>query len=284
MERFSKVYKEKFRFTRIQKILITVCVICLGFGVFTRFIGGNVASKYGYDVFSMLRYSLIDHPVQTVTGFSEDLSSLWQVKDENDELRSELASQNMYKAELDETKRKLQELEELNELTSNSDYESISANILNRDTQGWSNTITLDKGTNDGITEDMAVICSKGLIGKVVEANPNSSKVKLLTESSADTKISIRVEIDKDTTAGGTLEGYDPDTGMYTVNVYDSNVKIEEGMKIITSGTGQVFPSGILIGKVSEVSDKYDEVGKSVLVKPAVNFDSFNYVSVLKVK
>lgn len=283
MERFSKVYKEKFRFTRIQKILITVCVICLGFGVFTRFIGGNIASKYGYDVFSMLRYSLIDHPVQTVTGFSEDLSSLWQVKDENDELRSELASQNMYKAELDETKRKLQELEELNELTSNSDYESISANILNRDTQGWSNTITLDKGTSDGIDKGMAVICSKGLIGKVVEANPNSSKVKLLTESSTDTKVSVRVEIDKDTTAGGALAGYDPDTGMYTVDIYDSNMKIEEGMKIITSGTGQVFPSGILIGKVSEVNDKYDEVGKSVLVKPAVNFDSFNYVSVLKV-
>lgn len=282
MERFSKVYKEKFRFTRIQKILITVCVICLGFGVFTRFIGGNVASKYGYDVFSMLRYSLIDHPVQTVTGFSEDLSSLWQVKDENDELRSELASQNMYKAELDETKRKLQELEELNELTSNSDYESISANILNRDTQGWSNTITLDKGTNDGIDKNMAVICSKGLIGKVVEANPNSSKVKLLTESSLS--ISINIEIDKDTTAGGTLAGYDPDTGMYTINVFDSNVKIEKDMKIITSGKGQLFPSGILIGKVSEVTDKYDEVGKSVQAKPAVNFDSFNYVSVLKVK
>jgi len=283
MERFSKVYKEKFRFTRIQKILISICIICLSFGILTRFIGGNIASKYGYDVFSMLRYGLIEHPVQTISGFSNDLNSLWSLKDENDKLRSSLASQNMYKAELDETSRKLQELEELNKLTSTSNYESISTNILSRDTQGWSNTITLDKGLEAGINVDMAVISSKGLIGKVVEVNPNSAKVKLLSASSSDTKISIRVELDKSTTASGTLEGYDPNTGRYMVNVYDAKVEIKEGMKIITSGTGQVFPSGILIGKVSEVNDKYDEIGKSVLVQPSVNFDSINYVSVLKV-
>ncbi|MDF9824128.1 rod shape-determining protein MreC [Breznakia sp. PF5-3] len=284
MERFSKVYRDKFRFTRVQKVLITICACLLTFGIFTRIIGGNIASKYGYDVFTMLRYSLIDHPVETVAGFSDDFSNLWNVQNENDELRNKLASQKMYKEELDESKRKLNELEELMDISSSNNYESISARVLVRDIQGWSNMLTINKGSNDGITEDMAVISSKGLIGKVVEANPTSAKVKLLTNEKMDNSVSVKVELSKDKATDGSLESYDKSTGKYVVSIFDSNVEIKKGMKIITSGKGKLFPAGIIIGEVDKVEDLYNAEGKSVLVTPSVDFNDFEYVSVLKVK
>lgn len=284
MERFSKVYREKFRFTRIQKILIGVCAFLLTFGIFTRLFGGNLATKYGYDTFSMLRYSIVDHPVETITGFSDDINNLWALKSENDELRSKLASQKMYESELNESKRKLQQLEELQNINSNSNFDSEIATVLSRDIQGWENTLTINKGSNSGIEVDMAVITNKGLIGKVIEVNPNTSKVKLLTAEKMDSSVSIKVELDKDTTTDGFLESYDRTTGKYQVSVFDSNIEIKKGMKVITSGKGGLFPAGILIGEVDKVQDLYNAEGKSILVTPSADFNNFDYVSVLKVK
>ncbi|MFV0394049.1 MAG: rod shape-determining protein MreC [Coprobacillaceae bacterium] len=284
MARFSKVYREKFRFTRVQKILIAVCAVLMTFGIFTRFIGGNIASKYGYDVFTMLRYSLVDHPVETVTGFSSDFTDLWGVQDENDKLRSKLASQKMYKEELDESKRKLKELEDLMEISSNSNYDSVSASVLVRDIQGWSNSLTINKGSSDGIEVDMAVISSKGLIGKVTEVNAKSAKVKLLTAEKMDNSVAVRVELSADKATAGFLDSYDKSEGKYVVSIFDSNVKIKKGMKVITSGKGGLFPPGIIIGEVNKVENLYNAEGKSILVTPAVDFNDFEYVSVLKVK
>lgn len=284
MERFSKVYKEKFRFTRIQKILIFVCTFFLVFGIFIKIIGGNIVSKYGYDVFSMLRYSLIDHPTETISGFSSDLGNLWNLQDENDALRNKIASQKMYKTELDDTKRRLKELEELQAITSNSDYESVSATILNRDIQGWENELTINKGSKEGIVVDMAVIVNKGLIGKVVEVNANSSKVKLLTAEKMDNRVAIQIELGKDKTTDGFLENYDSKTGKYQISIFDSGVEVKKGMKVMTSGKGGLFPSGIIIGEVAEVKDLYNAEGKAIVATPSVDFNDFNYVSVLKVK
>lgn len=284
MKKLPKSYDERMKFTKTQKVLIFICGFLLTFGIITRLMGGNIASKAGYDAFSMLRYSLIDNPARTVTAFFDDFSSMWSVRQENDDLKAELAAQKLYKAELDDVKRQLKELEELSAINSGNDYESIMASVLNRDIQAWSNTLTINKGSNEGIQTDMAVITNKGLLGKVIEVNKNTAKVQLLTAEKTDSSVAVKIEIDKDNAIDGFLEKYDRETGAYEISIFDSNVKIKAGMKVVTSGKGGVFPSGILVGEVIEVSDLYNAEGKSIMVKPAVNFNSFDYVSVLKVK
>ncbi len=77
--------------------------------------------------------------------------------------------------------KEIQELKEALELNKTlTEYIPINATILSRNKSYWYNTITIDKGKKDGITEDMAVITSKGLIGKISSVSHTSSEVKLI--------------------------------------------------------------------------------------------------------
>lgn len=282
--KLTNVQKEVKRFTRLQKILISFIVVLLLFGAITLATGGNALSRFGYDVFSIIKYSLIDHPVEVVKDWKEQLDALKVVYNENDELKKIIASQNMYKAELDEKSRIIEELEELYNLEVSANYEKINAEVMSRDISTWSNTITLNKGSKQGIEVDMAVVSSKGLIGKISEVNTNTCKVKLLTTENGDASVSIKVELEDGSTTDGILENYTASNNRYNIQLFDANAKIEKGLRVITSGNGGVFPPGILVGKVNSEEEAYDNKGKKLIVKPSVDFNDFSYVAVLKVK
>ncbi len=281
--KLKNVQQEVKRFTRIQKILISLIIVLVLVSVITLISGANALSKFGYNVFSMIRYSLIDHPVETITNWQHNLDELKTVQEENDRLNEIIASQKSNKAELDEKTRMLKEMEDLMNFKVNANYDKINASVMYRDISTWSNTIVINKGSDDGITTDMAVITSKGLLGKVGEVTSNTAKVKLLSTENGDVNVSVRVEL-KNGTTDGILEGYDVKKGVYTIQLFEANAKVEKGMKIITSGNGGVFPPGILVGKVKTVEESYNSKGKMIEVTPSVDFNDFSFVSVLKVK
>lgn len=271
------------RFNRIQKVLISIICAVLLLGVITLVSGVTAIEKFGYDTFTLLRYSLIERPFSTIRNWQDDLSELSVVRKENDELRKIISSQQFYKSQLDEQNRKIEELSALMDLEVNAIYEKEYASILYRDMNTYSNTITLNKGSKDGILKDMAVVSPKGLVGKVIEVNKNSCKVKLLTNETKDMAISIKVEIG-DKTSDGILQYYDPNERVYHVQIFDTNAKLEKKQKIITSGNGGVFPSGIIVGNVKSIEKLYNEKGKLVKVTPSVDFNDLEYVAILKVK
>ena len=90
--------------------------------------------------------------------------------------------------------KEIQELKEALELNKTlTEYTPINATILSRNKSYWYNTITIDKGKKDGITEDMAVITSKGLIGKISSVSVTSSEIKLITSDDINFKVSIAI-------------------------------------------------------------------------------------------
>lgn len=275
--------KEVKRFTRFQKILISLICVLLLSGIITIITGPNAVSKFGYDAFTMLRYSIIDHPAEVIQNWQKDLSSLRSAQKENDELRQIISSQEMQGALVDEQNRKIKELEKLMNFDSNAAFEKIYANVVYRDMNAWSNMITVNKGEKEGIAIDMAVISSKGLIGKVSEVNAHTCKVRLLSNEEQEVNVAVKIALKDGKTTDGILESYDPNTEKYNIQVFDANADIQKGMEVITSGSGGVFPSGILIGKVSKVTQLYNSKGKIVTVTPSVDFNNFDYVAILKV-
>ena len=271
------------RFTRLQKILITILCVLMIIGIAIVATGESYASGLGYDAFTMLRYALIDHPVEWIAGWLEDLSELRSVQQENDELKEIIASQELYKAQLDDANRTIQELEELMDFTSNVAYEGIYASVIVRDATSWSSFITINKGSDDGITTDMAVISSKGLVGKVYSVSASTSIVKLLSDEDEEVNVSVKIET-SDGTTGGILESYDASTNAYTIQLFDASAEVEAGATVVTSGSGGVFPSGILVGTVLDVEESYNTKGKVITVTPSVDFNDFSYVSVLVVE
>ena len=172
----------------------------------------------------------------------------------------------------------LKKLHDINETLT--EFDTISALVIERNRMYWFNTITINKGSDDGINLDMAVITGDGLIGKVNKVSKKTSEIKLLTTNDQNSKISVMIRNEFDTIYG-IMQGYNNENNYLEVIGVNKQIEIKEGSLVYTSGMGGVFPSGILIGEViGTSSDKY-EVGKIIHVKPATNFNSFRFVSVL---
>ena len=180
--------------------------------------------------------------------------------------------------------KEIQELKEALELNKTlTEYTPINATILSRNKSYWYNTITIDKGKKDGITEDMAVITSKGLIGKISSVSLTASEVKLITSDDINFKVSIAINTN-DVDNFAILNGYDSKTNLIKATGIDKTTNINIGDKVLTSGLGKKFPAGIYIGTVEKIeSDKYN-LSKTVHIKTYQNFNDIHYVTVLKVK
>jgi len=240
-------------------------------------------NQTSYNFFAQLQYALIQRPANAITGFFEDFSSLWNTMEENKILRSQIELISVYQAKLEEAYRDIEELKQFNELLlSMSESETISATIIQRSTENFTNSLVINIGSNDGVELGDAVISSEGLIGKVSSVSENTSIVLLLTTELEINKITVKIQVDPTKTSEAILEKYDPNTQSYSLKLLDTNSSITEGMKVISSGSGGLFPSGLLVGTVNHVENLPNAIGLKILVKPAADFYHLNYVAVVK--
>lgn len=180
--------------------------------------------------------------------------------------------------------KEIQELKETLELNKTlTEYKPVNATILSRNKSYWFNTITIDKGTKDGIKENMAVVTKNGLIGKISSVSKTSSEVKLITSDDLNFKVSIAIKTGE-TDNYAILNGYDKKTKLIKATGIDKTTNINVGDTVLTSGLGEFFPAGIYIGTVESLEkDKYN-LSKTVYIKLSQNFNDIHYVTVLKVK
>ena len=180
--------------------------------------------------------------------------------------------------------KEIQELKEELELNKTlTEYEPINATVLSRNKSYWFNTITIDKGKKSGIKNNMAVITKNGLIGKITKVSNYSSEVKLITSDDIKFKVSVSIKTNEDDNYA-ILNGYDKKTGLIKISGIDKTTNINVDDSVLTSGLGEMFPSGIYVGQVKEIkNDKYN-LSKIVYIKTNQDFNDIHYVTVLKVK
>lgn len=171
-----------------------------------------------------------------------------------------------------------QELKELLGFQLNN-YRTILANVISRDII-WYQEIVIDKGEKEGIKPDMAVISHNGLIGKISKVSSSSSVVKLLTSNSSDMKIAVDIKT-KSETIHGILNGYLKNESFICVDNISKDKDIQIGDMVYTNGLGGIYPSGIYIGKVMEVT--YDSLGlnKMAKIRAPFSYDSLRYVAII---
>ena len=202
--------------------------------------------------------------------------------EEYQNLKQKIEEIDNIQASYDELEKQFNDLkEQLNIDNTLIEYQHLNATIINRDLNYWNDTITIDKGTHNGVLVDMPVIINKGLIGKVTQTSMFTSTVKLLTASNTTEKISVKIKNGKQYIYG-LLVGYNKENQTYLIEGISENTDIKIGSLVTTTGFGDIFPSGILIGKVVGVTTDNFDLAKLVEVKSDINFDDLNYVSVLK--
>lgn len=153
----------------------------------------------------------------------------------------------------------------------------IAAHVIKRSAAMWWNTLIIDKGSEDGIEPDRAVLTDAGLVGKTGRVTANMAEVVLLTDELC--RVAAMVE---GTREKGILSG---ERGAFTstpdlrLRFLSRNGEIAPGMNVLSSGDGGVFPAKLLLGRVKLFENK-DIAGEAV-VEPAVDFSKLEDVFVV---
>lgn len=191
-----------------------------------------------------------------------------------DELEAENAELTARVAELAEYQATSERLEKLLDLQSTYNLQSTAARIIGQSSDAWSDTVTIDKGSLDGISVNMPVTNSTGVIGQVIEVAPNASTVRLLTDEGSGVSAMIQ-----DTRAQGMVQGQ-PD-GTLRMDYVSVDADVKEGDIIITSGIGGVYPKGLPIGTVASVTKNSNDVYYTIIVSSASRTESNEEVLVI---
>lgn len=269
-----------------KKILAWFFSLSFGFLIFLSIIQSStpsLVSDKGYQFLNLVTSSLMQRPLFDFSKFSQDVASFWRLQDESDAYRKEFELIGVYQAKLEEAYREIEALKALNDLKlSYSEYVLINTRIVARSWEVYSHVLDIDVGLKDGVEINDAVISSKGLVGKILDVQEDSSTVLLLSTENSMNKLAVKIQVDANKTAEAILEKYDPNEGVYLLKLIDTQSSINPGMRVISSGLGGYFPSGLLVGEILEVETLPNAIGLKIKVKPAVDFYRLDYLAVVK--
>lgn len=226
---------------------------------------------------------VLSFPARVIEGGVSSMSNLFNTYKENENLKEkidsygELAIQNEnQKKEIDSLKAELS----LNETLAS--YEKVPATVITRSPDTWQDLLIVDKGSNDGIEPNMAVLSKKGLVGRVIEVNATSSKVELLTSKNQNTN-HFPARISSATgDAYGLVKLYDEKEKAMIVSQLTGDMEIKEGDIVQTSGLGGNSPADLPIGTVQKVKPDSYGLDREVFVKPYAEMYGISYVTIVK--
>ncbi|MEZ0536103.1 rod shape-determining protein MreC [Caldicellulosiruptoraceae bacterium PP1] len=216
-----------------------------------------------------------------INQYIYDIIHLKDIKNENIKLKSQLQKLKTDKETIDEIKfenEKLKQLLGLQESQKNN-AELITARIVLRSPDSWFNTLIADKGSNYGIKPNMVVVNNQGLVGYIVEVGYNWAKIQTVLDSNfAASAIVTR------TRDIGVIKGREDMIKKGLCKLFyiskDSDVSLHD--IVMTSGMGDIFPKGILIGEVLSVKNDEKDLTKDITIKPAVDYNNIEYVFIIK--
>lgn len=180
-------------------------------------------------------------------------------------------------------KKQLEDLDELNELVKlgqdYDQYETIAANVISSGSGNWFEEFIINKGTKDGILENMNVITQGGLVGIISEAGENYAKVRSIIDDSSN--VSAMSSSTSDTCiVMGNQETMSEDS-VIEVSHISKNSKMKDGDQLVTSHISSKFLEGLTIGTVKDITVDSGMLTKSAKLVPAVDFEHIKQVLVI---
>lgn len=221
-------------------------------------------------------------PTNYVSHFFDNIQEMKNMHQENKILKSKLEEYLTISQKASELEQENEELRAVLGKTEEDDlskYTEIQATVISRNPDQWYDTVTINKGSTDGITKDMAVMTASGLVGRVKSVSKFTSTVQLLSDVNRTNRIPASIQ--SDSKVFGLVEGYDESGEYLLFKKIPSDTEIKKDQIVVTSGLSGIFPSNLVIGTVEKV--EVDEFGlsKTAYVKPAADFYDINNVIVV---
>lgn len=225
--------------------------------------------------------SIVAKPANYINGIFNSIDSLLNTYEENKRLKARLEDFAVVQAEATDLKSENNKLRELLDKTESlKAFNPIHATVIARNPDQWEEKIILDKGSSHGVQKNMAVMTAKGLVGKITLVTPFTSEVELLNTNNPNYRVSAMVLGEKE--AYGLIEGFDEERNDLIMKRIDSSLKVKEGELVVSSGLGGIFPKGVPIGEITEVSTDDYGLTKMAYVKPSADFSILEHVVIAK--
>ena len=249
---------------------------------FSLTVGSNIVSQGVNDVTNILG-RMLAYPANSVNDFMESISNLTNTYQENQTLKQKVETIYELEVQLNDLKKDNEKMKEALKLQDTlNDYSLINATVIARNPDTWRDIVTINKGANDGLTPQMSVMSDNGLVGKVLDVNPTSARVALLSNNDNTlVRVAAMIQGEKESIYG-TLTGFDHEKNILIMSQIQATQEIKVGDKVVTSGLGGVSPSSLYIGTVEEVAMDRFGLYKEVRIKPAANTNDVRYVTVVK--
>ena len=263
------------RGVQVAAIVTSAVLIC---AAIAHFGGANPVSKVLHTVFSPFQNGVayITNKVKDTTDFIREMKSY---KDENERLISEINELKSQNKDVTNYREENERLKETLDLSQSMDgYSTVAASVIAYSSNNWYDTIQISKGSLAGVAVGNAVITPDGVVGKVVETGPTWSVVSTILNP--ENAMGVRISRTSDVAV---VEG---DDELYSQS-YCKMTFIDKGSNLIvgdlleTSGSGGVYPAGLLVGAIREINS--DAMGNLnyATVEPLVDFDKLYEVLVI---
>jgi rod shape-determining protein MreC len=215
--------------------------------------------------------------VQTSSG------NLWHnyfylrgVRAENRQLKEQIEQMRVEQVRLTEDAAQARRLQTLLAFKEQFVSKTVAAQVIGTSGSDLSRIIYVDKGENAGIKPDMAVITADGIVGKVLLAGPNEARVLLISDQTSG----VGAILEK-SRLQGVLRG--TSNGEIVLERVMADEQVQPGETVLTSGGDQIFPKGMRVGTVTNVSNGKD-LFLNIQIKPAANLGRLEEVLVLTEK
>lgn len=267
---------------RNKRIILIITISIVVFStvslLFSRTQGGF--ERMISDSIAAIEYYVVKKPVEFVSNLFSEYNELKDVYHENEILKAKLSSYTSVQANTDVLSREIDELKKMLNMEHLPTEYKLKTTSFVRESDNWNNEITIDLGSLAGVSKDMVVVSSKGMVGKVTSVTEVTARVQLLTAERPTSALPIQV-INGDQNVFGLLNCYDIESKCFEITLFNDVEKIEKNAKVITSGLGGKSPKGIYVGTVEGVDISEDGTSKKIRVKPAADFDDLSYVAVV---
>jgi len=269
------VYRNKR--TGIIGIIITIIVLIvlvLLTNIKTGSINGveNAFSKIVMPIQNGLTY--LKNKLVGNNTFFEDINN---IKAENEALRQKNNELEEALRELEIIKAENATLREYNNMSEKyKDYITVPGYIINKDISNLSDTMVINIGSDDGISENMPVITTEGLVGYVLSTTNKTSKIQPIIDPAASVSASLSTSRDGVIVKG--ILGSDKTLKLMYIPT-DADIVLEDTIE--TSGIGGIYPKGILIGKISQIIESKNITDRYAIVETAVDFSKLETVLVI---
>ena len=246
---------------------------------------------FGTDVFNRPLNTIVGYAVvpfqqgigkvgSWLSSRSEELGQIRTLLEENARLKEEVAALTEENTLLQQDKYELNELRELMALSEQyGEYHKVGARIIGRDSGNWFSSFLIDKGTEDGLALDMNVIAGGGLVGRITSVGPNWAKVTSIISDNSNVS-GMTLSTGDNLMVSGDLKLM-ADGCITFSQLMDSQNAVVEGDKVVTSDISDKFLPNILIGYINSISRDSNNLTKSGLITPAVDFEHLSEVLVI---